>query len=173
MRHRTTLIALALVASGLAGCSAPEPVQDEAGSDASAAGAASPAAAIPDFDTRIPLAALMRGTVTFAAYDYWESVSIVVDAEGTHENYPQDEEEWERVWAAALTVAESGNLMMMPSRALDQGEWIRMSQAMVDVGIKAAQAAEDQDYEAVLDVGEEIYNVCTECHETYIPSLRL
>ena len=161
-------VALALVAAlGLVACSSDEP-------PATAIPAATPAAApaaSPPYELGIPMQILMRGPVSIAAADYWSSVSIVVDAEGEHENFPEGEEEWERVWAAALALAEYSNLMMMPGRALDQGQWMELSKKFYDVSRKAARIAEDQDALGVLDVGEEIYNVCVECHQQYVPAL--
>ncbi len=113
----------------------------------------------------------MRGTLSYSALTYWQSVSIVVDADGIHENQPETEEEWEAVWAAGMTLAESGNLLMMPPRLIDEEDWIRMSTNLVDVGLRAAQVAIDEDFEGVLAVGEEVYNVCVECHRTYVPTL--
>src|SRR5690554_3650197 len=56
---------------------------------------------------------LMRGLITLSAEVYWESVSVVVDEDGVHENMPQTDEEWIEVWAAGMALAESGNLLMM------------------------------------------------------------
>jgi hypothetical protein len=114
---------------------------------------------------------LMRGLVTLSAETYWESVSVVVDIDGVHENQPETDLEWIEVWAAAMSLAESGNLLMMPPRAYDNEEWIRISTGLVDVGLKAAQIASARDFEGMLTVGEEIYNVCVECHRIYVPTL--
>jgi hypothetical protein len=63
---------------------------------------------------------LMRGLITLSAEVYWESVSVVVDDEGVHENMPQTDEDWIEVWAAGIALAESGNLLMMPPRAIQE-----------------------------------------------------
>jgi hypothetical protein len=111
---------------------------------------------------------LMEGTIVHAAEVYWDSVSTVVDKDGIHENFPQNDEEWEAVWAAGITIGESGNLLMMSNRAQDNEEWMRLSAALVDVGMEAAAAAEAKNPDKVLEVGERVYNVCTECHMKYI-----
>ena len=64
-------------------------------------------------------------------------------------------------------MAESGNLMMMGDRALDQAAWIGMSQAMIEVGQRAIEAAESRDRDAVFDAGAEVYYVCSACHAVY------
>ena len=40
---------------------------------------------------------------------------------------PKTDAEWNAVRNQALMLAESGNLLMMPSRARDQGDWIKDS----------------------------------------------
>jgi cytochrome c5 len=39
---------------------------------------------------------------------------------------------------------------------------------MVRVGVEAAAAAEAKDPDRVLEVGEQVYNVCLACHTRYI-----
>lgn len=114
---------------------------------------------------------LMRGLITLSAEVYWQSVSVVVDEEGIHENMPQTDEDWIEVWAAGMALAESGNLLMMPPRALDEDQWIVYSTALVDAGFAAAQAAMARDFEGVLAEGEAIYNTCVACHRDYVPRL--
>lgn len=114
---------------------------------------------------------LMRSVITLSAETYWASVSVVVDAEGIQENMPQTDEEWIEVWAAGMALAESGNLLMMPPRAIDEEEWMAYSLGLVDAGFAAAQAALNRDFEGVLAEGETIYNACIECHRDYVPRL--
>jgi hypothetical protein len=111
---------------------------------------------------------LMESVIAHAAEVYWQSVSVVVDANGINEFYPEGDEEWEEVWAAAMSIAESGNLLMMAPRAMDQSEWMQMAAALVDAGSLAAEAALSQDPDAVLDAGEQVYNACLECHTRYV-----
>src|SRR5689334_10358225 len=113
MRHRTLVLALAL------GACAREQAQQSS---------YRPVGDVPD---------LMAGVVEPAAEVYWDAVGIIVDSAGEHQIAPQTEEDWLAVRAAAYTVAESGNLLMMPERALDQGAWIAMSQSLVEVGQRA------------------------------------
>lgn len=111
---------------------------------------------------------VMDAVITPAAETYWGSVSTIVDKDGITENFPKTDEEWEAVWSAAMTIAESGNLLMMPSRATDDGDWMKFAAQLVDVGVEAAQAAEAKNPELVLEKGEAVYNVCTGCHMQYI-----
>ena len=112
---------------------------------------------------------LMEGTVQPAAEVFWGSVSTTISAAGIEEKFPKTDEEWEAVWGGAMTIAESGNLLMMPSRMREDAEWTRLSTALVDIGVEAAKAARTRNPETVLEVGERVYNVCTECHMKFIP----
>jgi hypothetical protein len=42
-----------------------------------------------------------------------------------------------------------------------------MSQALIEVGQRAIEAADARSLDAVFDVGAEMYYVCTNCHGTY------
>jgi hypothetical protein len=110
---------------------------------------------------------LMAYMVEPAAEVYWDAVGVIVDAEGEHQMAPASDEEWLAVSGAAYTVAEAGNLLMMPGYALDDGAWMTMSQTLVEVGRRAVEAADARSLDAVFDMGAELYYVCTNCHSTY------
>jgi hypothetical protein len=112
---------------------------------------------------------LMESVIAHSAEVYWNSVQVTVDANGVHEQSPQTDEEWEFVWAGALALAESGNLLMMAPRARDDGAWMQFSRSLVEAGVEAAAAAQAHDVDAVFAAGERVYNVCTACHTRYIP----
>lgn len=62
---------------------------------------------------------------------------------------PRNESEWVTVRRGAVTLAESGNLLMMwgrgvPSRT-DQGEWMEDAKMLPDVGTAAYKAAQVKD----------------------------
>lgn len=154
MRPISNSAALALATTALAACVAQQAVQSS-----------SPYRPVAN------VLELMESVVAHSAEEYWGAVSIVVDEDGVTEDFPETDEEWEEVWAAAMSLAESGNLLMMPPRAVDDGDWIRYSQDLVDVGVEAAAAAEARDPERVLEVGERLYNVCVDCHARYVPEL--
>ena len=113
------------------------------------------------------LAQLMAGVVEPAAEVYWDAVGVIVDTAGEHQMAPQNEEEWLAVRAAAYTVAESGNLLMLPGYRLDDAAWITMSQSLIEIGERAIEAADARSLDAVFDMGAEMYYVCTNCHASY------
>lgn len=82
---------------------------------------------------------------------------------------PANDEEWAIVRNNALALAEAGNLLMIEGRAKDQDAWMRAAQALVDAGTTAFHAAEQQDVDAIIVAGNEIYNSCEGCHLQYPP----
>jgi len=130
--------------------------------------ACSTQASDPPYKPTATVMQIMEGPVAHGAEVYWNSVSTIIDKDGVHENFPKTDEEWESVWASAITIAESGNLLMMPSRAKDDGDWMKFSSQMVDAGMAAAKAAEEKNKDKVLEEGGNVYTVCTDCHMKYV-----
>jgi hypothetical protein len=110
---------------------------------------------------------IMTGIVTPAAYVVFDSVSTIVDAKGTQENQPRTDEEWARVGANAAALIESANMLLIGNRAVDQGDWVKMSKAMADAGQTALKAADAKSPEGILEAGEAINTSCDNCHQKY------
>lgn len=81
---------------------------------------------------------------------------------------PKDDAAWLVVENNALALAESGNLLMMEGRAVDQGEWMKHASKLVDVATKAAQAARSKNVDKLTEIGDELYTVCESCHMKYM-----
>ena len=84
------------------------------------------------------------------------------------EKAPKTDEEWTAILNSAYVMTEAGNLMMMGSRAKDSGEWMKQSQALVDIGVRTVQIVRARDKGALFTVGGDIYEVCSSCHRTYL-----
>ena len=110
---------------------------------------------------------IMRGIVAPAATVVYDSVSTIVDASGVQENQPRTDEEWANVASSAAALVESGNLLVMGDRAIDRGDWVKMSRALMDAGNAALKAAESKSAQGILDAGETINTSCDNCHERY------
>ncbi|HKT79727.1 MAG TPA: hypothetical protein VJP86_05875 [Vicinamibacterales bacterium] len=118
----------------------------------------------------VPIASvkqIMQGIVKPASLVVFNSVGTVITKEGTEERQPRTPEEWTAVGDSAAALIESANLMMMGSRAVDQGEWIKMSRDMIEASQVALRAIEKQDAAALFDSGEGIYLSCEACHKRY------
>jgi len=85
---------------------------------------------------------------------------------------PMSDHDWAELQRSALMLAEAGNLLMMPSRARDQGMWMKDAKMLVDAGAAAYKAAKKKDLDAVLALNEQLYNSCVYCHEDYRPNYR-
>jgi len=84
---------------------------------------------------------------------------------------PRSDGEWAAVRRAAVTLAESGNLLMMKGRARDQGDWMRDTKMLVDAGNAAYKAAQAKDSNALAAVAGALDASCTTCHKQYRPNV--
>ena len=121
----------------------------------------------PAFKPVASVKQLMQATIEPSAEVLFEAVGTVVSASGVEEIAPKNDEEWASVRNSALTLAESGNLLMIGDRARDKGEWMKMSQALVGVGVVALKAAEAKNPQALFEAGGQVYEVCQQCHSRY------
>ncbi|WP_153067149.1 hypothetical protein [Steroidobacter cummioxidans] len=143
--------ALVMVMGALAaGCSKPAPVRHDAVPEPSAAST---------FKVIGPNRQIMLA-VTIPASD------AVFNAAAEP---PTTDEQWVTVERAALALAESGNLLLIPGRAVDDGEWARFSHMLIDTAARAYSAAQAKDIDGVADAGNAIYEACEGCHKKYMP----
>jgi hypothetical protein len=110
---------------------------------------------------------IMHTIVEPAADTVFGAVSTIVTAAGTEEKQPRTDEEWEAVAGSAAALVESGNLLLMGSRAIDKGAWTTYARDLVEAGRVALKAAEARDAAGVFASGEAIYLACDNCHRTY------
>jgi hypothetical protein len=110
---------------------------------------------------------IMQGIVGPAAMVVYESVGTTMSASGTETWAPKTPEEWEKVGNSAAALVESANLIMLGNRAVDRGDWIAMSRAMLEGGRLALKATERKDADALFASGEPINASCDNCHEKY------
>jgi cytochrome c556 len=83
----------------------------------------------------------------------------------------RDEKDWAAVRRAALTLAESGNMLMMRGRARDQGDWMKDAKLLVDAGNAAYKAAQAKDGNALAALAGAVDSSCTTCHKQYRPNV--
>ena len=82
---------------------------------------------------------------------------------------PKNEVQWNALANQALMLAESGNLLLMPGRARDQGEWVKDAKMMIDAGAAAFKAAQAKDMDGIVALSEQLSNSCIACHLKYRP----
>src|ERR1700719_3946395 len=84
---------------------------------------------------------------------------------------PKDEKDWAAVRRSAVTLAESGNMLMMRGRARDQGDWMKAAKLLVDAGNAAYKAAQAKDGSALAALAGAVDASCTTCHKQYRPNV--
>lgn len=126
---------------------------------------------LPPFQTVATPKELMNAVLDPAVDVIWESVGTVITAEGTFEKAPTTDDDWATVRASAVLLAESGNLLLVGNRPGGSPEWIAQAQALTAASTRAIQAIDNKDKDALFTIGGDIYDVCTNCHRQFMPSI--
>jgi len=156
--HWLFVIGIALFLSGLAFVIAGARLARQTPKAASADVAITPVASVRQ---------IMNGIVGPAANRIFGAVGTVISDKGTVEKAPHTDAEWEAVGDDAAALIESGNLILMNGRAVDGGDWVRMSQAMIDAGKVVLRAAQAKSADKVFESGEAVNESCDNCHQKY------
>ena len=98
----------------------------------------------------------------------WDSSGFVVTAQGVQNLAPSTDEEWDAVRNAAASIAEAGNLLIMPHHSQGRDAWISHSRGLQFTGMELLQAAENRDAQALFDLGGQLYINCQSCHDQYL-----
>lgn len=142
---------LLLLVLGLGACSAEINITDEP-----------PYRAITDTRT------FMNWILDPSADVIWGASGWIITEAGEQDLTPTTQEGWDAVRNAAATIAESGNLLMMPGHAMEGDDWIEISQGLTATAELLIDAAERKDSEAIFNLGGTLYNVCVSCHQLYV-----
>lgn len=111
---------------------------------------------------------LMKNKVQPTAQFYWDAVRFVSDDEGEHDIKPTTDAEWEKVRKAAADLQDYGKLLQTDAYTTGRNpDWTKFSQALVEIGKQAEQAAVEKNPDKVFEVGGTMYNVCSACHMVY------
>ena len=124
----------------------------------------------PPYKPVVDVKQLMQGIVDPASDVVWESVATIFTKDGVEERRPRTKAQWENVRNHAMMLAEAGNLLMMPPRAKDGGQWMQRAQELVDTATVALRAAEAQNVDQLLQIGGVIDEACENCHKKYWPN---
>jgi hypothetical protein len=113
---------------------------------------------------------LMKNKVDPASKVYFEAVQYVSDETGQHDIQPQTDADWEKVRKAAADLQDYGKLLQTDAYTHGRNpDWTKFSQAMVDAGKLAEQAAKDKNVDKVFEMSGTVYSVCSACHMAYPP----
>lgn len=117
----------------------------------------------------MPVKEIMGHVVEPAAEMVWDAAGYEITEAGERELFPTSEEGWLAVENGATIVAESANLLMLPGRALDDGEWMRLAGDMAGQAMTVKEAAMAKDKAKLFDAGGALYQACVACHDKYVP----
>ena len=93
----------------------------------------------------------------------------VVYENGVLVSAPKTDDEWFGLQMSAVAVAEAGNLLLIPPRAKDTGEWATFSKQLTEAAVAVTKAADAKDVDRMLSAGGELYRACVNCHARYLP----
>ena len=82
---------------------------------------------------------------------------------------PTDDAGWAAAETNAIALAESGNLLLLPGRAVDEGDWRKHTVALIATSETALAAIRAKDAEKLTAAGDAVYEVCEGCHKVYMP----
>jgi cytochrome c556 len=130
------------------------------------------------------LAQVMRGI-------YFPNANLLFDVQAKDPGAPSDKKNeasggasatfaniytgWQVVENAAIALAESTDLLLVPGRMCQNGkpvpvgraDWIQNVQVMREAGIAALAAARTKDLEKAIDATNTVSDACSNCHEPY------
>jgi hypothetical protein len=119
-----------------------------------------------DPTTSLPPSATMKQLMLDMIYPASNDILLLIYRGG-----PKDENEWAAARRDAMNLAESGNLLMMPGRVREQGDWTMHVKMLADVGASAYKAAEEKNVQALTAVAAPLDASCTSCHKQYRPNV--
>jgi hypothetical protein len=134
-----------------------------------ALGACSPKGEQPAYNTQTDMAELMIHVIDPAAFAFWRGSGTEYTEQGERDLSPTTPEGWKTVEDGAATVAEAGNLLMLPGRPREPvADWNRYARDMTARALEAKDAAMRMDKQAVFDTGGRLYETCVACHEKFV-----
>ena len=82
---------------------------------------------------------------------------------------------WESIDLAALAIAESAPLFLVPGRRCENGrpvpvdrdDWREYTEAVVEAGRAAYRASQSRSVDAVIEVTDQLNDACANCHMVY------
>jgi len=127
---------------------------------------APPATSAVAYQPVVSLNEIMVNIVDPHSHEIW-------DAAGEPGKTPKTDEDWRNLRHAAVTLAAGGNLTMMSGNGpkdqvwREQKDWVRLSQAVSEAGLAAAQAVQNRSVVAVSKAGDQLLQACLNCHREY------
>jgi hypothetical protein len=77
---------------------------------------------------------------------------------------PADDAAWRELENKTLMLAESANLLLISGYRQDTEQWLQDSLLMRDASVRAWQAAQSRDLDALVELNNDLYTSCENCH---------
>jgi hypothetical protein len=107
--------------------------------------------------------ATMKQLMLDVIYPSSNSLLVLVKRGG-----PGDDREWTEARRGAMTLAESGNLLVMRNGA---PAWVADARMLTEVAAAAYKAAEAKDAAALAALADRLDASCTTCHKQFRPAV--
>jgi hypothetical protein len=107
--------------------------------------------------------ATMKQLMVDILYPASNNILLLVNRGG-----PSDDPEWAEVRRSAMTLAESGNLLIMRNRA---SAWVADARLLAEAGTAAYKAAEAKDAKGLALLTDRLDSSCTTCHKQFRPAV--
>ena len=146
----------------------------------------------PDFRPTATVKDIMDSVVDPNADFLWDSVEIVVTANGTEEKAPKTDDDWRDVRRHAIALIEATNLLLVPGRHIaqrgekaddpkvelgpeqiealvtqDRASWTMFSHGLHDAAMESLKAINAKDAKGLLNSGDGLDRACESCHLKY------
>lgn len=121
---------------------------------------------VPEFQPVATVDQVMDAVIIPASEAIFDAV---VYSNGELVQAPASDDDWFRLQMQGIALAEAGNLLLMPPRARDTGNWTAFSRAMTERAVQVVEAAEARNLDQLLEAGSRLYESCTACHAQYLP----
>jgi hypothetical protein len=129
---------------------------------------AAQAPAAPAYNVTLSMKEVMGHVVDPGAWAFWRASGTVTSETGEQSLTPTTEQGWESAESGAAQIAESGNLLLLPGRKRDDGDWATYARTLSRQGLEAKAAVEARDTRKMFESGAAIYQTCTGCHAKYV-----
>jgi len=124
-------------------------------------------AALPQAPPVATVKQIMNAIVMPHATVIYDAVGSVQTAAGIVETAPRTDKEWEKVADSAAALVESGNLLLVPGRAVDKEGWVTLTREFMQQAQLALTAAQARKPDDVFMAGGDLNVTCDKCHERY------
>lgn len=146
----------------------------------------------PEYRPTSTVREVMNSVVDPNADVIWDSVETIVTIEGTVHKAPKTDEDWAVLRRSAVTLAEAGNLLLIPGRLVarpgDQAgdpradlnpeeiemkrrqapaAWALSANRLHDAALETLRAIDAKDVTALTNAGETLDAACESCHRDY------